>query len=142
MAISDTYAVQYLLEGTQSGNPHILWQEQVDGGGGYVTQVGDVEIQLQHYQSRTGRHLTLRFQSHMDEFYLHEPSSVGWLGRRKYSSEDERSLAEMLQRLMLMAEQQINSRRETAIQNPEQVRERLYRRLLFEQPATLQEQKT
>ena len=132
MAISDTYAVRYLLEGTQSGNPHILWREQVDDGSGYETQVGDVEIQLQHYHCRTGSHLMLRFRNQMDEFYLREPSSVGWLGRRKYSSEDERSLAEMLQRLMSMVAQQINSRRERAIEHPEQVRERLYRRMLFE----------
>ena len=135
VAISDAYAVQYLLEGTQSGNAHILWREHVDDVGGYVTQVGNVEIQLSHFHSRTGEHVTLRFRSQMDEFYLHEPSSVGWLGRRKYS-EDERSLAEMLQRLMRMAEQQINSRRELTIQNSERVRERLYRQLLFEQPAT------
>jgi hypothetical protein len=138
VAISDNYAVQYLLEGTQSEDPRIVWQEQESSG--YIALVEGVEILLERVHSRTESHLALRFTDRTDQIYVHEPHGMGWFGRQ-YASEDERTLAEMLQRLMDAVLQQCKGRRERAICHPGQVKERLYRRLLFE-PANLQERQT
>ena len=140
MPISDLYAVQCILDGTQSEDPRILWKEQISDGNGYITQIGDVEFHLQQCHSRSGSRLVLNIMDSQDEFCLHEPIAIGWFGR-KYGSENERCLAELLQKLMRAVSVQCNNRRERAIYHPEQVKERLYRRLLFE-PATLQERKT
>ena len=134
MAISDVYAAQYLLEGTLAVPQRIAWREQVPDGASLITELGGVEIVLEHVYARTASHLMLRFRDREDEYCLREPTPIGWFGRR-YSSEDDRSLAELLRKLMRAAMLQCQARKARALENPELVRDRIYRRLLFEQPA-------
>ena len=132
MPISDTYVVQYLVQGTCRAQPPIVWREQDHSG--YVARVGNVQVELENACSRSGSFLVLRFRYADHELEIREPSAQGWFGRH-YATEDQRNLATLLRGLMRAAARQCHHRRMRAIENPEQVREEVYRHLLFEQPA-------
>jgi len=109
----------------------MIWREQDPAG--YVTRLGDVQIELQNVWFRSGSLLSLRFCCADDEFDIREPLAQGWFGR-KYSTEDQRNLALLMRGLARAAARQCSHRRMRALEHPEQVRERVYRQLLFEQP--------
>lgn len=141
MAISDNYVVQYLLEGTSRAQEAILWQERQADRAAFVTRVGEVQVELENAYSRAGSHLELRFRRGEDEFTIREPAGRGWLGR-KYSTEDEGNLAHLLRSLLRAASLQCRHRRLHALQNADQIRERVYHHLLFGEPAVEQSYRT
>jgi hypothetical protein len=132
LPISDSYVVQYLVQGTCRARPPIIWREQDHSG--YVARVGNLEIALENAYVRSGSFLVLRFRYADHEFEIREPAAQGWFGRH-YVTEDQRNLATLLRGLMQAAAWQCHHRHMRALENPEQVREEVYRHLLFEQPA-------
>jgi hypothetical protein len=131
--ISDSYIVQYLLDGTSEVPAEIHWRERDAEQIGYAAQVEDVEVILEPVYSRAGSRLLLRFQHDGDEFSIGEPAGGGWLGR-KFSTEHERDLVKLFRDLNTAVASQCAVRRQRAEQNQEEIRERIGRRLLFGQP--------
>jgi hypothetical protein len=128
--ISDTYVVHYLLQGTSRAPQQIIWQEREADEPGYVVHLEDTEIVLHIVPSRSGSYLVLRFRHANDEFSLREPAARGWVNK-KYSTPDERDLAESLRALMRAVAAQCSERRMRTMENPDTVRNRVYRHLLF-----------
>lgn len=118
MPISDAYVVQYLLEGASAVPLRIVWQEGESAG--YVATIGDVRVELLSGQSPAGLRSVLRFVWACDEFCIEDPQSGGFLSRR-YADEGDRSLADLWCRL-------------NAYEKRDEIRERIYHRLLFGQP--------
>jgi len=134
--ISDTYIVQYVLDGTADVPAQIHWREKDAEQIGYVARVEDVEVILEPLYSRAGSRLPLRFRHRGEEFSIGEPSGRGWLGCI-FSTEDERDLVKLFRELLTAVVSQCTSRRQRAEQNHEQIRERIGRQLLFGQPEEL-----
>lgn len=138
MPISNSYIVQYLLDGTQQVPETICWREKCAEQMGYTTVVEGVEVILELEYSRAGSHLVLKFRHNDDEFRIGEPTGGGWLGR-KFSTEDERQLVALFRELIALVTSQCAARRLRAVRNQERIREQISRRLLFGQPETRQE---
>ena len=132
MPISDSYIIQYLLDGTSGTPADIHWCEETDHAA-YAARLADVEVILEPVYSRGGSRLTLRFRHEAEEFSIQEPAGAGWLGR-KFSSDDERHLVSLFRSLMQAVVSQCNLRRQRAEQNQEEIRERICHRLLFGEP--------
>lgn len=133
MPISDSYIIQYLLDGTSEVPAQIHWCEQDSEQVGYVAQMEGVELILEPFYSRAGSRLVLRFCHDGEEFGISEPAGGGWLGR-KFSSEDERHLVRLFRELIKAVISQCSIRRQRAEQNQEEIRERISQRLLFGEP--------
>jgi len=131
--ISDSYIVQYLLDGTSEVPTQIHW---CDGDGeqvGYKALVEDVDVFLEPVYSRAGARLVLKFRHNGEEFRIVEPAGGGWLGR-KFSTDDQRELVNLFRDLNTAVVSQCTVRRQRAEQNQDEIRERIGRRLLFGQP--------
>jgi len=72
--ISDSYIVQYLVDGTSQVPAGIHWREKDAEQIGYVARLEDVEVVLEPFYSRSGSRLGLRFRHGGDEFSLQEPA--------------------------------------------------------------------
>lgn len=130
--ITDAYTVQYLLEGTLANPPRVVWRESPAEGAGLTARAGGVEVKLSETHSRSATRLSMRFRRGDDTFSLHEPVDTGWF-RNGYASADEEALAQLFKRLWRAAIAQSEARSERGAQHPEEIRNRLYQQLLFEQ---------
>jgi len=130
MAVSNTYVVRHLLQETLRPDGGIVWHERPMEQAGYTTCAGDLRIELERVYCRAGSRLLLRFRCDNDDFSLLEPEGHGWFGRR-YHSEDDATLAELMRTLMRAAGRQCHQRRVKSLENPNDVRERVYQNLLF-----------
>ena len=138
MPVSDTYIVQYLVDGTSEVPAEIRWRENDADQIGYLALVEDVDVILEPVYSRAGSRLVLRFRHDGDEFSISEPAGRGWLGR-KFSTEDQRGLVRLFRELSAAVASQCAMRRERAERNQKEIRERIGRRLLFGPLETEQE---
>ena len=130
MPISNSYIVQYLLDGTSEIPAQIHWCEKDADQIGYVALVEDVDVILEPVYSRAGSRMVLRFRHDGEEFSISEPAGGGWLGR-KFSTEDERCLVGLFRGLIAAVTSQCAARRQRADENQEETRVRISRRLLF-----------
>jgi hypothetical protein len=131
--ISDSYIIQYLLDGTLAAPAEIHWREKDAESAGYVAQLEGVDVLLEPVYSRGGSRLLLRFCHGGEEFVIREPAGGGWLGR-KFSTEDERHLVRLFRSLVKAVVSQCATRRQRAEQNQETIRERISHRVLFGEP--------
>lgn len=129
MPISDSYILQYLVDGTREVPEAISWRENPDQMG-YQARAEGVDVILELEYSRAGSHLILRFRYNDDEFRICEPAGGGWLGR-KFSTADELHMAGLFRELMAAVAAQCAERRQRAEPNRERIREQISRRLLF-----------
>ena len=130
--ISDSYIIQYLLDGTIAVPAEIYWREK-DAEHGYVAQLEGVDVILEPIYSRAGSRMVLRFCHDGEEFVISEPAGGGWLGR-KFSTEDERRLVTLFRDLISAVSSQCTMRRQRAEQNQDEIRERISHRVLFGEP--------
>ena len=134
MPISDSYIIQYLLDGTSEVPAEIHWREKDAEQIGYVAQLEGVDVILEPVYSRAGSRLVLRFRHDGEEFAISEPAGGGWLGR-KFSTEDERHLVRLFRGLISSRGFPVRDpASERAEQNQEEIRERISHRLLFGEP--------
>ena len=133
MPISDTYIVQYLLDGTSEVPAQIHWREKDDEQIGYVALVEGVDVILEPVYSRAGSRFALRFHHDDEDFVIREPAGRGWLGR-KFATDDERDLVRLFRGLVTAVVSQCILRRQRVEQNQEEIRERISHRLLFGVP--------
>lgn len=122
--ITDAYTVQFLLEGTLANPPRVVWSESARTG--LAANAGGVAVDLARHHDRTGARISLRLRHGADSVSVHEPLNLGWL-RKRYHSEDDERLAGLLTHLWSAAVAQRD-----ALPMPAEARDRLYRRLLFE----------
>jgi hypothetical protein len=131
--ISDTYIVQYLLDGTSDVPAQIHWCDTDGEQVGYKALVEDVNVFLEPVYSRAGSRLVLKFRHNGEEFRIIEPAGGGWLGR-KFSTDDERELVKLFRELNTAVVSQCAIRRQWSEENQDQIRERIGRRVLFGEP--------
>lgn len=120
--------VEYLLQQTRTTSAPIPWQET--NCGGFRTQLNDVLVELCEVPSRSGSHWCLTLTAQLDKVYLQEPQSVGVFGR-KYQSDSDKEIAEKMRELARLAAVQCEARRQRAWEQREQIRQNMFRRLLF-----------
>lgn len=128
--ISDAYTVQFLLDGTLAATPTVLWSELVNEALGFRAQVGSVEISIMEIHTRPAVRIGLTLSAGVEQFSLYTPLPDGWLGDR-YSRPEEADLAGRLRGLLQAAASQFSQRQARDQEHPEELRERLYRQLLF-----------
>jgi len=136
--ISDSYIIQYLLDGTVAVPAEIHWREKDSEHVGYAAQLEGVDVILEPIYSRAGSRQVLRFHHNGEEFAITEPAGGGWLGR-KFSTEDESHLVKLFRGLIQAVVSQCTVRRQRAEQNRDEIRDRISHQLLFGQPETPRE---
>ena len=109
--ISDAYTVQFLLNGTMAATPTVVWSELANEALGFRAHVGAVEISIMEIHTRPAVRIGLTLCAGVEQFSLYTP-----LPDRE---------------LLHAAANQCAQRQARAHQHPEELRERLYRRLLF-----------
>jgi hypothetical protein len=132
--ITNAYTIQFLVEGTLAVPPSIVWRELANEAAGFAAHVCGVEITLTQIHTRPALRTRLSFRCGVEEFSLYAPVPVGWFGR-KYASPDDADLAERLRVLLDAVARQCSERQAQAYAHPEEVRERIYKKLLFGQLA-------
>jgi hypothetical protein len=87
-------------------------------------------MELCEIPSRAGAHWCLTLTSELNKVFVQEPHSVGLFGR-KYKSASEQEIADRMRELAEMAAEQCEQRRQRAWEQKEQIRENVFRKLLF-----------
>jgi hypothetical protein len=129
MAVSETYVVQFLLQNTLGSQPATVWAEKDFG---YRTKVRSVEVALDIVPSRAGERIFLTLSSEGQRTFIAEPPDLGLL-TPSYESEEKRNLAFLLREL---ARNVVKSCAQPNQELPEEeVRETVFRRLLFGEAA-------
>lgn len=131
MAVSEGYVIEYLLRETEAGPANVEWLE--GEAGGYSTIFNLVRLQLYSVQSMSGVRLCLEFGLGHDTVYIQEPCKVAIFGRQ-YRNEDEERVAELLHLLSAAVARQVRQRHEEAMAMETEIRESIFRRLLFGAP--------
>ena len=127
MPISDSYIVQYLLQETRDSNANIVWRE--NGSDGYTTCIHGMKIELESIYNRTGSRLCLTISCVQDRICISEPLNIG-LFREKYRTDEERHLAELMNKLVCSVEHQCEERRKKFVAGADDIRQTVYRRLI------------
>ena len=130
MALTDIFVTQFLLQETEATVDGVCWRE-LDSGG-YQAQLNGVTVLIEQSHTRAGAFLCLTIVSGAEKIYITEPRSTSIIGR-KYASEDERTLAELLRTLMKGAAAQCEQRRRRSAEQAEEIRQDILQRLVFGQ---------
>ncbi len=128
MPLTEELVLEYLVQQTEDGTESLPWQEMKCGG--FRTQLNDVVVELCEIPSRAGTHWCLTLTRELDKVYVQEPQAVSVFGRR-YKSESDRVTAERMRELARMAGDQCEARRQRAWEQREQIRQNVFRRLMF-----------
>ena len=132
MALTDIFVTQYLLQGSEATVDTICWRELESGG--YETGINGVTVQIDQCHDRAGAYVCLTIVSGPEKVFIAEPRSTSIIGR-KYRSEDERTLAELVRRLHNIAETQCAERRRRSAGRVEVIKQEIFHRLVFGQEA-------
>lgn len=132
MAVSEGYVVDYLLQETASVPPGLEWWESETGG--YTADCNRVRLRLSTVQNMSGPRLCLEFGFAHDTVYIQEPCKVAIFGRQ-YRNDAEETVAGLLHRLHSAVAQQVQLRHEGTASRESEIRESIFRRLLFGSPA-------
>ena len=130
MAISDTYIVQFLLEGTSKLPRQFAWAER--DAGGYAARVGSVYLEMERVRTTTGERLHLVLRDASDQVVIEEPANCGFF-RARYRDDDEERLVALMRNLAAEIVRQVVTRRRRSYEDRELTRERIYRSLLFDE---------
>jgi|WetSurMetagenome_2_1015567.scaffolds.fasta_scaffold114381_4 hypothetical protein len=131
MPISDSYIIQYLLQETRDGGPSVVWREA--GSEEYTTSIRDMRIELHSVHSRAGARLYLSIVCARGRIHIEEPPNIGFF-RKRYRSESQRYLAEMMEELARSVGRQCDKRRRELSAGAEDIRQTVYRRLIGVSP--------
>ncbi|MBI4891239.1 MAG: hypothetical protein HY821_11495 [Acidobacteria bacterium] len=132
MPVDDLYFVRYLLQSTQPGEGCIFWQEADSGS--WRAEINGVKVSLFHTHEMGWSGLCLSLSgSDGNPVYIEEPKPSSFFGRR-YRQNDQLLLAEAIRALADAISGQCHSRRRRALEEPEALREALFRKVLFGSP--------
>ena len=132
MALTDIFVTQYLLQGSEAAVDTICWRE-LDSGG-YEAAVNGVTVQLDQCHDRAGTYVCLTIVAGPEKVFIAEPRSTSIIGR-KYRSDDERALADLVRRLQKVIEAQCAERRRRAATHAEEIKQEIFHRLVFGEEA-------
>ena len=132
MALTDIFVTQYLLQGTEAAVDTICWRELESGG--FETGVNGLTVQIDQCHDRAGAYVCLTMVAGPEKVFIAEPRSTAFIGR-KYKSEDDRTLAELVRRLYETAEAQCADRRKRSVERAQEIRQELFHQLVFGQEA-------
>ncbi len=128
MAISEEYLVSYLLQETRRGR--LRWRRcSEEDFSGYQARHNGVLLRLARIDSTTESRLWMQLESDEGSALISEPRGFGLWGKR-YRTEAERSMAEVMTRLEAAIHENTNPR--TAAEADPNLRQLLFRRLLFD----------
>jgi hypothetical protein len=128
MPVSETYFLQWLVNGTTAEPPELQWRQT--GPAGYSTTVAGVRLKLRLVSELTASRLVLELDDSLYEISIVQPRIEGFF-RRRFGSEHESYLAQLFQQLFAAVSRQVVRRQMTALEMEEAVRERMFRRVLF-----------
>jgi hypothetical protein len=131
MPVNEMYVVGYLLQESERVPAGMEWQEAETGG--YATTFNLVRVRFYRVPGTGGARLCLEFGLGHDTVYVQEPCKVAMFGR-PYRNEDEARVAELLHRLHAAVSRQVQLRQEAAGAMEAEIRETIFRRLLFGAP--------
>lgn len=132
MAISDIYLVQYLLQGTEAVPKRIVWRERPAEE--YVADVNGVHLRLGRAYSSTGTRVSLLLTFKLDRVSIEEPRR-GRLLQPRHERENDQELATLMKHLEAAVVRQCSLRGSAADEEKREIRETIFRRVLFEEPA-------
>lgn len=131
MPISAEYVVSYLLQETRA--ERLLW-DRISGQefDGYAAQLNGVALRFTRIDSSTESRLWLKVESEEGCTFVAEPRGFGLWGRRYRTAEEE-----TLARLLTELEKSVSGRssRQAAEETDPTLRQQLFRRILFADPA-------
>lgn len=131
MSVSETYVIGYLLRETEAGSKGMDWSEAESSG--FQAVLNDVRVQMYTVQSMSGPRLCLEFGLAHDKVYIQEPVKVALFGC-PYRNEEEAELAERLHELYAAIARQVRRRQAEASEHELQIRESIFRQILFGGP--------
>lgn len=132
MALTDIFVTQYLLQGSEAAVDTIGWRELESGG--YEASVNGVTVQIDQCHDRAGAYVCLTVHSEVEKVFITEPRSNSIIGR-KYKSDDDRTLAELVRKLHKVVEAQCAERRRRSEQRMDEIKQEIFHRLVFGQEA-------
>jgi hypothetical protein len=129
MAVSDSYIVQYLIQTTLAPDAVSVWTES---DGGFRTTVRNVDVELDIVPSRAGERIFLTFTCEGQRACIAEPPDLGFL-HHKYENEEKRHLSVQMRDLAHGVARKCADRRVEALERPDETREWVFHRLLFDE---------
>jgi len=133
MTVSDNYLVKYLVQETRAVPARIEWREREFDT--YVADIRGVRIEAGTSQSTSGARYYLTLSLRMDRISIEEPPNIAFFGR-KFKSEDQQQLAELMKELASVIRCQCRSHMSASRDKKQIVRETICRRLLFGEAET------
>ena len=132
MPISEEYLVSYLLQETQSRL--ILWHRSAeDNFDGFLARLNGVRLRLARIDSTTESRLWLHLESDEGSALIPEPRGFGLWGR-KYRSDSERAIAELMIRLEVAVT--VQNHGQAGSSDTSEQRQAVFRRLIFADEVT------
>lgn len=125
--LSDTLALEFLLQETErTGLLALSWTEAAEGGG-YAAEVNGVRLRLEEFPRREGRCLCLTLLHREETAHLMETV------RRRFFWEERRGerVGELLARLLEAVRGQVRRKRENALRDRERIKQSIYRRMIL-----------
>ncbi len=123
----DPYVVRWLLQNTESGN--IIWQRKESGTFFIDFNEGKTRVQVMIGTAIRPPRVYVKFTSPgLGEVYAQEPFSAPF--RRKYESEGDEEFAKNIKHLLEAASNQHAQRQLKEMENEEERKQAIYRRLL------------
>ena len=132
MALTDIFVTQYLLQGSEATVDTICWRELESGG--FETGIHGVTVQIAECHDRAGSYVCLSILAGPEKVYIAEPRSTSIIGR-KYKSDDDRMLADLVRRLHKVVDAQCAERRRRSASRVEEIKQDIFHRLVFGQEA-------
>jgi hypothetical protein len=128
MALTNVFVTRYLLQETEAALHPIRWSETESGG--WTTEVNGLRLDLSENQSRAGTLVSIQVRQGPEKIFITEPQSTSVFGR-KYRSDDDATLAELLRNLVKAAAAQCAARRQRGALEADVVRQSLLQQLVF-----------
>ncbi|MBI2685697.1 MAG: hypothetical protein HYX27_05235 [Acidobacteria bacterium] len=128
MPVSEEYVVDYLVRETEARPSAIEWAE--GDSSSFAAMYNDVRLRIYSVQNLSGPRLYLECTLAHDRIYIAEPGKVAIFGKQ-YKTDDEEALAARLHRLIHAIQAQLRHRHAEAFAHEEEIRESIFRQILF-----------
>ncbi len=125
MALTEELVIDYLLQLTTDAGRSLQWQEIQTGG--FRTELNGVEIDLQPIPSRSGNCLYLFLRSDTLSTFIQEHRQPALFGARAEGDD----LTSNMRALHRAVAYQCETRREVEERHRDEIRESVFRQLLF-----------
>ncbi|MDP3696837.1 MAG: hypothetical protein Q8R55_02280 [Candidatus Taylorbacteria bacterium] len=128
------HVMKWLFENTKEPNCNIPWQRKESGGYSVLLNKGEslVRIDIARVQSRPVAVIVVKFSSPgKGEVCVQEPLQKVFSLRRRYDSEDDEELAQIMNNLLATIANQLARKTLRDMDTEEERRQEIYHRLLY-----------